>query len=126
MADNKTNISGAEAVILSLIEEGVEFMYGYPGGAIMPVYDELYKLLEVEFADVILVSKTDLVEAAELERLTAIIKSLNTEARIIPIANGAVNIDDVLNTGLFNFEKAQLAPGWLKEMPVCHLASVYS
>lgn len=36
-------ISGAEAVIRCLLEEGVELAYGYPGGAIMPVYDELYK-----------------------------------------------------------------------------------
>ena len=41
---NRTNkISGAEAVIRSLIEEGVDLIYGYPGGAIMPIYDELYK-----------------------------------------------------------------------------------
>ena len=36
-------VSGAEAVVLSLLEEGVEKVYGYPGGAIMPVYDEFYK-----------------------------------------------------------------------------------
>ena len=71
---------------------------------------------QVEFADVLLISKTDLVEASETERLKAILKTLNTHARIIPISNGNVNIDDVLNTGLFNFERAQQAPGWLKEM----------
>lgn len=71
---------------------------------------------QVEFADVLLVSKTDLVEASELDRLISILKTLNTDARIIPIANGNVEIDDVLNTGLFNFERAQQAPGWLKEM----------
>ena len=36
-------ISGAEAVIKSLLKEGVDLIYGYPGGAIMPIYDELYK-----------------------------------------------------------------------------------
>ena len=36
-------ISGAEAVIRCLLAEGVDLIYGYPGGAIMPVYDELYK-----------------------------------------------------------------------------------
>jgi acetolactate synthase-1/2/3 large subunit len=41
MGTNK--ISGAEAVIRCLLEEGVNLVYGYPGGAIMPVYDELYK-----------------------------------------------------------------------------------
>ena len=39
---SKKNINGAEAVILSLIAEGVDTIFGYPGGAIMPIYDELY------------------------------------------------------------------------------------
>ena len=71
---------------------------------------------QVEFADVLLISKTDLVSNADIERLTAILKALNTHARIVPISLGNVNINDVLNTGLFDFERAQLAPGWLKEM----------
>ena len=71
---------------------------------------------QVEFADVILVSKTDLVEPSTQERLVAILKTLNTTATIIPIANGQIDIDQVLNTGLFDFERAQQAPGWLKEM----------
>ena len=37
-----SKISGSEAVIKCLLEEGVDIIYGYPGGAIMPVYDELY------------------------------------------------------------------------------------
>jgi acetolactate synthase I/II/III large subunit len=47
-SQGKTNkatqrISGSEAIVRCLIEEGVDILYGYPGGAIMPVYDELYK-----------------------------------------------------------------------------------
>lgn len=71
---------------------------------------------QVEFADVILVSKTDLASNDEVNRLTAILETLNTQARIIPIANGKVDIGDVLSTGSFNFERAQQAPGWLAEM----------
>ncbi len=71
---------------------------------------------QVEFADVILISKTDVTSKAETERLTAILKSLNTHCEIIPIAQGKVNIDAVLDTKLFDFERAQQAPGWLKEM----------
>lgn len=71
---------------------------------------------QVEFADVILISKTDLVSSDDIERLTAILKTLNTDAKIVPISQGQVNIDEVLNTGLFDFERAQQAPGWLKEM----------
>lgn len=71
---------------------------------------------QVEFADVILVSKTDLVDAATITKLTAILKSLNTRARIIPISQGNIDVKAVLGTNLFDFEQAQLAPGWLKEM----------
>jgi acetolactate synthase-1/2/3 large subunit len=42
-AKTATAISGSEAVVRCLLEEGVDTLYGYPGGAIMPVYDELYK-----------------------------------------------------------------------------------
>ena len=71
---------------------------------------------QIEFADILLISKIDLVEALEVKKLNAILRSLNTNARIIPITNGEVEIDNVLNTGLFDFEKAKQAPGWLKEM----------
>jgi len=71
---------------------------------------------QVEFADVLLISKTDLAKPADIERLHAILKVLNTRAKIIPISLGKVNIDDVLHTGLFDFEEAEKSPGWLKEM----------
>ena len=71
---------------------------------------------QVEFADVILISKIDLVEVRDIDRLIAILKTLNTHARIIPISHGKVIIDDVLSTGLFDFEQAEQAQGWLKEM----------
>jgi len=71
---------------------------------------------QIEFADVILLSKTDLAKPDEIKRLIAIIKTLNTHARVIPIAQGDVNVDEVLNTGLFDFDRAEQAPGWLKEM----------
>ncbi|WP_299771526.1 zinc metallochaperone GTPase ZigA [uncultured Pseudoteredinibacter sp.] len=71
---------------------------------------------QVEFADVILISKTDLIEEKDLKRLSAILKTLNTHAKIIPIANGQIDINEVLNTGLFDFDRAQQAPGWLKEL----------
>ena len=70
---------------------------------------------QVEFSDVILISKIDLVDQSDVHKLKGILRSLNTTAKIIPITKGQVEIDDVLNTGLFNFDKAQEAPGWLKE-----------
>ncbi len=76
---------------------------------------------QIEFADVILISKTDLVSSEDIEKLKAIIKTLNTQAEIIPIVEGKVEIDKVLNTGLFDFAKAKEAPGWLKEMRGEHI-----
>ena len=71
---------------------------------------------QVEFADVLVISKTDLVEPSEVARLSAILRTLNREAKIIPISKGEIDLDHVLNTGLFDFERAQQAPGWLQEM----------
>ena len=76
---------------------------------------------QVEFADLILISKTDLVNTEDLERLKAILKTLNTDAKLLPIEHGNVDIDKVLNTGLFDFERARQAPGWLKEMRGEHI-----
>ena len=76
---------------------------------------------QVEFADVILISKTDLAEPSDIKQLTAILQTLNTSARIIPIAEGDIDINEVLNTQLFDFEQAEQAPGWLKEMRGEHI-----
>lgn len=71
---------------------------------------------QVEFADVLLVSKTDLISAQEREELMAILRGLNSEAEILPMVMGNVALDKVLNTGRFDFERAAQAPGWLKEL----------
>ena len=71
---------------------------------------------QVEFADVILISKTDLVKKGDIDKLKAVLRNLNTHAQIIPISNGKIPGQEILNTGLFDFERAQQAPGWLKEL----------
>lgn len=71
---------------------------------------------QVEFADVLLVSKTELISAQEREELMAILRGLNSEAEILPMVMGNVALDKVLNTGRFDFDRAAQAPGWLKEL----------
>lgn len=71
---------------------------------------------QIEFCDVIILNKTDLISAEDKKRLHAILHSLNPAARIEESEFGKVALDKVLNTHLFNFEKASNAPGWLKEI----------
>jgi G3E family GTPase len=69
---------------------------------------------QVEFADVIVLNKTDLMKPKEIADLEAVLRSLNTSARILHSSFGTVAVDDVIGTGLFSMEKAQQAPGWLQ------------
>lgn len=71
---------------------------------------------QIEFCDVILLSKTDLCSQTQQAEVSAILKSLNPEAQIIAIDHGQVPLDKVLGTGSFSFERAEQAAGWLKEM----------
>jgi G3E family GTPase len=52
----------------------------------------------------------------ELSKLVSVIRSLNTDARIITTNHGEVNINDIVHTGLFDYEQASQAPLWVKEM----------
>ncbi len=71
---------------------------------------------QIEFCDVIVINKADLVSPPELARLASILHTLNPRARLEIARHGQVDLDSVLDTGLFNFEQAAQAPGWLKEM----------
>ncbi|WP_093415441.1 MULTISPECIES: zinc metallochaperone GTPase ZigA [unclassified Pseudomonas] len=71
---------------------------------------------QIEFADVLLISKIDLISRAEREELIAILKRLNAQAHIIPMVMGEVPLKAILNTARFDFEKAAQAPGWLQTL----------
>lgn len=71
---------------------------------------------QIEFANVILISKIDLIASDEIGNLKALLHSLNPDAEIVPMVMGQVDLHKVLDTGLFDFEKAEQAPGWLKEL----------
>ena len=71
---------------------------------------------QIEFADVILISKIDLISSREREELMAILERLNAQAEIIPMVMGEVPLNKILNTGRFDFERAAQAPGWLQEL----------
>lgn len=58
---------------------------------------------QVEFSDILLISQTDLAAPGDLDRLKGVLRSLNTEAGIFPVEQGAVPLNKVLNTGRFSF-----------------------
>lgn len=71
---------------------------------------------QIEFCDVIILNKVDLINEDEKQKLFGILHSLNPRAKIEVSEFGQVNLDRVLNTNLFDFNAAAQAPGWLKEL----------
>lgn len=71
---------------------------------------------QIEFCDVIVLNKVDLINSEEKEKLFGILHSLNPRAKIEISQFGQVKLDKILNTNLFDFNEAAQAPGWLKEL----------
>ncbi|TDM18163.1 GTP-binding protein [Macrococcoides canis] len=71
---------------------------------------------QIEFANVILLNKTDLVHPEDVKELRALIHQLNPEALIYETDHSKIKMDKILNTQLFDFEKASQSAGWLKEL----------
>ncbi|EGV31639.1 cobalamin synthesis protein P47K [Thiorhodococcus drewsii AZ1] len=71
---------------------------------------------QVEFADVIVLNKIDLITSAERERLRHALRQLNRHAQIIHASFGQVPLDQVMGTGRFDFARAAQSPGWLAEI----------
>lgn len=70
---------------------------------------------QIEFADVIILNKTDLVTADELQKVKGMIRALNAGAQLVTSEHGRINLDAVLDTGRFNFERASKHESWLTE-----------
>ncbi|KQC30391.1 GTP-binding protein [Flagellimonas eckloniae] len=71
---------------------------------------------QIEFANVIVLNKTDLVSEEHMGILSATITKLNPSARIIKSQFSKVNPKEILNTNLFNFEEAEQSAGWIEEL----------
>ena len=71
---------------------------------------------QIEFADVIVLNKLDLVTEEQAREVEAIIRALNPGARIQPTTRGAVELSSVLDTGLFDYEKAANSAAWIREL----------
>ena len=71
---------------------------------------------QLEFANVVIVNKVDMVDRKTVGRVRAYIKTLNPTAKIIECKYSKVNVKEMLNTGRFNFAEAITSPGWLRSL----------
>ncbi|WP_336635714.1 GTP-binding protein [Lysinibacillus fusiformis] len=75
---------------------------------------------QIEFCDVLVLNKCDLVSIEEVERLERILRALQPDAKIIRTINGEMDPAEILNTGRFDFERVSESAGWLKELELGH------
>jgi G3E family GTPase len=75
---------------------------------------------QVEFADVLVLNKTDLVSREELGTVEAVLRRLNPSARLVRAHHGVVDLSEVLDTGRYDPVTAAQAPGWAAELAGSH------
>ncbi|MTI19745.1 GTP-binding protein, partial [Fulvivirga sp. RKSG066] len=71
---------------------------------------------QVEFANIILLNKVDLVSEEQLKTLEGVLLKLNPEAKIVKTSYGNIDPKLILNTKMFDYDKAEQAAGWIKEL----------
>ncbi|KAI9167811.1 putative metal chaperone YciC [Paramyrothecium foliicola] len=71
---------------------------------------------QIEFADVIVLNKIDMVDEPKKLRIVDLIKKLNHRAKILESSHGKINVKEIVNTGLFNLQVAQTGYGWLQDL----------
>lgn len=76
---------------------------------------------QIEFANVLILNKADLVDEETIGELKAVLKRLNPDAKIIVTVNANLALKEVLNTGLFDFETSSQGAGWIKELNEEHV-----
>jgi G3E family GTPase len=76
---------------------------------------------QIEFSDVILLNKMDLVSPEQVKKCEQLIRKLNTHAEIIHTNHSKVDLKKILNTKKFDFERAVLSPGWLQSLKESHV-----
>lgn len=71
---------------------------------------------QIEFCDVLLLNKCDMVDEEELTELEGVLRKLQPRAKLIRTEHGNVAPSEILNTGLFHFDEASVSAGWMQEM----------
>lgn len=126
--ENGTSLSEVSRLdTLVTVVDALNFLIDYEEGAELKTRDlslnedddrTISDLLieQIEFANVIVLNKVDLVTISQLSELEGIISHLNPSAKVVHSLYGSLDPSVILNTGSFDFEKAAEAPGWMKEL----------
>ncbi|GAM86671.1 hypothetical protein ANO11243_046880 [Dothideomycetidae sp. 11243] len=79
---------------------------------------------QIEFADVIVLNKIDMVDAKTKKRMLDLISKLNHRAKVIQSSYGKIDVKEIVNTGMFDLERAQTGYGWLEDLHAMTLREV--
>lgn len=119
-----TCVTVVDAVNVLSDFETADFLIDRQGREMVPEEDDrnISDLMtdQLEFANVIIINKTDLVKPEELVKIKQLIKVLNPAARVIDSLYGKIDLKQVLDTKLFDYEKATLSAGWLQSLQEVH------
>jgi G3E family GTPase len=126
-ADGRTLSSFARLDTMATVVDGEAFLDTYVSARQLKDHDlqaspddtrTLADLLteQVEFADVLLISKIDRISGVALKRLKRILRAMNPEARIETMRDGDIPVDWILDTGRFDMRRAMAMPQWESEM----------
>jgi len=90
-------------------------------GTEKPLADLLVE--QVEFCDVLLLNKCDLVDEETLAEIESVVETLQPRAEIVRTSHGRVDVDDIVDTGRFDFEEASRSAGWIEELREPHASA---
>lgn len=76
---------------------------------------------QIEFANIILLNKADLVDEETIQELTSLIHQLNPEAKVFTTEHSKIPLEEIMHTHLFDFESSSMSAGWMKELNNEHI-----
>ncbi|KAB8258463.1 CobW/HypB/UreG, nucleotide-binding domain-containing protein [Aspergillus pseudonomiae] len=119
LAKLDTTVTVIDAFNLLTNFDTAEFLSDRYGGEIIPEDERTISDLmvdQIEFADVIIINKIETVDEKTRERIRSILKLLNPDAKVLETNYSKVDVNEILDTGRFNFLKAASGAGWLRSL----------
>jgi ribosome biogenesis GTPase A len=84
----------------------------------------MYTYIQVEFASVIVINKCDLVTPQHLTRVRKVIRALNGDAKMIEASHSKIDVNEIIGSNTYNFEKVSQSAAWIKVL-ICMYLHMY-